>query len=558
MKKENRIENVIAFVCVALILTILCSRAIQMDGQIGFVFTAVSVAMGGICWGIRKGKAVREEIGKADVWIKYGQTTCIVFLSYLIMFEKHYASDSMYAIENSSIYGIGNLALGRYGCEVIYRILISLGINYDKCFAGIILFMILTLTYFAAEVSDNLVTRLGNRCTKKRAWIIKIAVVTLVCNCFMQEWFAFWECGFQWGFSILFMTWALIQLKEKMKAGNVVLSALFLILGLGFYQASLALYIVVGLAGVYISCDGELSKKSILKSALVIGIGGGASIVNLLSIRFFQYIGLVGTTVRTEVLSPEILLKNILFIGKLVVEMLIYTCGLYPKGLLITATALLAILVFMSIIRKHQKRWNRGIYVTGIWVVCLLSAFLPHLFTTSVWPAQRTVVGFWGSFSILLIAATILAERDGWMIRSALGIGIIILAVNIIFIQKIEMDLVISNRIDQEIAREIGQKIREYETETGNAVDTIAAGYDSNVTYRYGVTQYDWCDTNVSGLVKEWSDVNTINYYNGTHYVRGQMDEQIYSDYIRDKNWDYFNPDQQLIFRENVLYMIRY
>ena len=36
------------------------------------------------------------------------------------------------------------------------------------------------------------------------------------------------------------------------------------------------------------------------------------------------------------------------------------------------------------------------------------------------------------------------------------------------------------------------------------------------------------------------------------------MDSQIYDEYFKDKDWNYFNPHEQLIFKGDTLYWCKY
>lgn len=491
---------------------------------------------------------------------KYGMTTLVICITYAIMFARHYNVDTIYAIMNSSAYGTGNLDLGRYGCEIVYRTLIFLGINYVKCFPFLILLMIFSFSYFAGAVSDCMVQKLDGENRKIRALLIRVAILIMVCNCFMQEWFAFWECSFQWSFSILCLTWALLKIGGKITLKNALFSCLFLVLGFGFYQGILSLFLICALSIVYFNHKGELTARSVIESFAVFAIGGIAGIVNWASIFLFQKIGWADITARTEHLSVDTIWNNIRGTIKLLIGLFTWTCGFFPKyGVFICDCILIGIIIWL-VFSKKSNIVDKGIYSGGVWIASLLSAFIPLLIATSFTPAQRIIVGFWGNVSaLLIIVATLLREKKVKKLGSvSVIIGITILVVNIVVIQSLEYELMASNKMDQEIARTIELKIEQYEEQSGNIVKKIAMTHDETKTRRYSFVKHDWQDTNVSAFSKDWSNVNCINFYNDTDYDEIDMESDIYEKYFLDKDWNYFNPEEQLVFEDDTLYMVWY
>lgn len=480
-------------------------------------------------------------------------------VAYGIVFIPHYTSDTYYAIMSSDLYGIGNLALGRYGCEVVYAILRKFGIDYVKCFPYIMGLMIISFAYFATIVFRHIMRQYSKELSKIQIWMIRIGVALVLCNCFAQEWFAFWECGFQWIGSILFMGLAITQVDNQMNCKKIILSMFFLVLSLGFYQASLSIYLILGCSIIYIGNMGRLSKKSVIQTCIIIAMGGISSIINLLSIKLFQLLGMAGVTSRTESITLTGILKNVRYLFGFVCKLMVNTCGLYPKYLFLLMATILVFLIFFSFIRnKGENNLKNIIYVLILVLFCVASICIPHMFTTSIWLPQRTIVGFWGVLSMLILVLVTEEKKNGIIEKIGIIIAGIILVVNIVKIQELEVDLVVTNRIEEEISYVIHEKIETYEEKAGIKIEAVGLAYDESINLIYSTVKHFWCDTNKTAYATSWGYVNCINFYNGSAYYQIDMSEDVYNKYVKGKNWDCFNADEQLIFQDNVMYIIKY
>lgn len=489
---------------------------------------------------------------KNDILITY----MLYFVIYACMYIMHYATDTFNAIINAGIYGKGNISLGRYGCEVVYFIARLFNINYAKSFVFLITLMIFAFALFSTASSIHIqeMLKIDSDVSK---WIIRLAMVLVFGNVFVQEWFVFWECSLQWSFSVFFLTLALTQLKRTIRAKNFICSCVFLILGLGFYQAILPIFLILGCTIVYIKNEGILTRKSFFETVLIVVIGGVASIVNLLSIKIFQIMGLAYVTGRTEALGIKVLINNLATFISVIPKMFIKTFGLYPKYLFAVLTVVLIGGSIINIIKKRIEIGNRILYLCLLVFFSIFSIFIPHLFTTSLWLAQRTLVGFWSIGSMLILVFWKTSNENRCAIKVDLIVATIMLLANFASIQSFQMDVVVCNSIDEQNAIVIQEKIDEYELNTGNEIKYIAVMHDKNTTYVNPMARYRYCDTNRSLLTTSWSDVASINFFNNTQYIKAEVPESIHNQYMNE-DWTYFNPNEQLIFNADTLYLIIY
>lgn len=108
------------------------------------------------------------------------------------------------------------------------------------------------------------------------------------------------------------------------------------------------------------------------------------------------------------------------------------------------------------------------------------------------------------------------------------------------------------NYEDKLIAEEIGKEIYNYEQETGVEVKKVAVYKDKNPRYTYP-NIFVTGDINISAFGTEWSDVNSINYYNNLKLERIEQDQEIANKFASE-DWESFNKDQ-LIFEGDTLHL---
>lgn len=129
------------------------------------------------------------------------------------------------------------------------------------------------------------------------------------------------------------------------------------------------------------------------------------------------------------------------------------------------------------------------------------------------------------------------------------------LAVQCFFIQAIISNRVLSENLDILYANEVLNLIEKYEEETGNAVTEASFCVDSNYSASYEQVYY--CHTAVNSRIAgraTYSLLETVASWRGMHVGRGETNQQIYEQYFAGKNWDHFEPSEQVIIENGVLY----
>ena len=58
---------------------------------------------------------------------------------------------------------------------------------------------------------------------------------------------------------------------------------------------------------------------------------------------------------------------------------------------------------------------------------------------------------------------------------------------------------------------------------------------------------------NIREFLVSWGQVEIINYYSKRNFEKVDMSEEIYKKYFANKKWDYYKPEEQLAFIDDML-----
>lgn len=484
-------------------------------------------------------------------------TVIFVLVSYSLMLYPHYSPDSFYYHENrvAMSNGTGNLALGRFGNYLVDKIMVRLDFDYIESQFMCSIFLILCIS-FAIEIISCKFDKLYENTRQKN--ISKLAIIIAFCNVFLMEWFIFMEVTFQWAFSIIFMILAFIQLQENFNVKKMLLCIVFQSLSVGFYQATIGYFVIFSMLWIYVFSKGILNKKSIILNIKALSCGAIAGISNVIFIKIMQLIGQVNETSRTSSISIQTIKENVIYMFRNLDYLLVRNFDLFPPKLLIMLVCISYIfLIYFMANNTKVKLANKFIYMLVLVISCRGIVYFPHIITSQVWMAQRTIASFWTIISLPIIVMCSMNIESLLKTVCPIIVGIA-LFVNIIYIQFISIEVIASNKIDAERARSIYYKISEYEAKSGVNISTIAICQDKNMTYINDGIHFKAFDLNRRALSVDGACIECINFYNQQNYKKGDMDPYVYEKYFADKDWTTFNIDEQMVFIEDVLYLVIY
>lgn len=244
-------------------------------------------------------------------------------------------------------------------------------------------------------------------------------------------------------------------------------------------------------------------------------VGGGASVVNVLTLRLLAMAGFYSDR------APASDLGSIFNSAKQTVQQFIahYPWG-YPGFLLV---------------------------------------FAPHLVANSVWMPPRSIFSFFALFTFMAVVAGYNYTRNGKSVPLAVpAVLLVLFAANVIVIQGIALDQVKVNRLDKAEAEEIVRYIREYEAESGQVVDTISWCTDSEWTRTRPEIKYQFMDMNVRAGGRSWSLTSCISYYAGRRFRSEVMPDEVRANHFQGQEWDIFVPEEQIWFEDSTMYLMVY
>ena len=476
----------------------------------------------------------------------------MVFMAYNGFVDEHFSSDS-YSVALDGAYST-HMRNGRIvGGIISYLLENILNINMVECqqlttFSHLVIIAfcvtyLLFLIYQNAEIGDdvNIVSLI-------------MALGLLFVNVFYVEILLFVESNIIFSITILTSILSAGFSVKKMEK-RLGLSFLLLFISVNLYQVSICYYILTVTFILLVKYKGRFEKdfvKEIVPCAIIAFFN---TVINISISVLLQKEGLIGANERNATMSPEIVIDNIKKILFLQKNLWIDGYGLLPKYSCLLIGMVLIIFNAIIIIRRYRKKEISLIHIVLFYAVLAglyMMTFAPHIISGVFWPAQRTMTP-WFFFMGFLFVFNIVMIKNINDNRIILAILILFLSLNVYFGNQILGNNKIVNFLDRQIAYELKEKIEEYETNTGTIVRYIAFYEDKQPQYSYPNIKYLIYDTNLKASQITWSRLNCINYWLKSDFVEVDGDKELDNRYFKQKNWNYFNADEQIIFSGDIV-----
>ena len=192
-----------------------------------------------------------------------------------------------------------------------------------------------------------------------------------------------------------------------------------------------------------------------------------------------------------------------------------------------------------------------------LFIFAVLATFGIQVFMFFVWLPPRVLTGLGFLLCILLIYwSNFLHEKHLNYFICFVGI---LFFINVYFSQSIAINQYATNRIDQEQVSNICYRIKDYEEKNKIRVKKISFCQDTEpLLGYYGNTKYIAWDLNIREFMVTWGQIEIINYYSKRHFEKIDMPEEIYKKYFAKKQWDYYKPEEQLVFIGDTLHICVY
>lgn len=135
---------------------------------------------------------------------------------------------------------------------------------------------------------------------------------------------------------------------------------------------------------------------------------------------------------------------------------------------------------------------------------------------------------------------------------------ILFVLIQMFFATQIAENHYLSNRQDLIFASLVHQKIQKYEKESGIRVNNIATVNDTVCTRYYDDIYYTWGQINERVIGMTTFSLLRYTTVDDHDFQQVKMDETVYNDYFKNRNWDEFDIDEQVIIIDDTLYWCVY
>lgn len=479
----------------------------------------------------------------------------LISMTYGILTRTHFSIDSYSIIYRSG--AAQDLKLGRFLGYLIDVVIEKMNVNIVKEQGYFTMLFIVIIA-----ISTTLLIKIFANQIEHISYIqligLNLAIDLSFINVYILEWFLYPEMALYFGLALISVVLAVFCLSKDFRFKNILLSFVFLCMSLNLYQANIGAYIIFGLTFVFVKNKAQLTKISVLQSIKVIGIGLLSSILCVVSMNISRWMGLTLGSSRDASLNFMGIMKNVITLFWAQRSIWISGSGFMPVcSILILGLLLVALLIY--VVRANKFNVRNILYMILLLIANYLIVFAPHLIAGEIWLAPRTLVPFFMFLSSMAIVFFSFYHKNLKLARYITVCLFLFLSVNFFQIQDITINHYSNNKIDREIITNMYDRIMNYEQQYGVKIKKVSIQNDINPTYGYyGSVNYILFDTNVRAPVVSWASVNALNYISGRSFEAVEMDPNIYQSKFKDKDWNYFKPEEQMLFMNDTVYIMSY
>lgn len=477
------------------------------------------------------------------------------------VFIFHFSTDDY---DINSLTGLGDYVIPsayRFSYGIVANLLEFMQINVIKNQTAFGIVCILVWALCSTQISCELLKYFESK--SKLYFLINLGTLFLFANAFIGEWFWFAEAYVAWILAIPGASYgAIFMARDGLR--NWIMGFFFLLILAGAQQNSIPIYVFVVMTLLFFKSEGKVDKRAIFSIAKAAGTLALAVIVDV--VLSLIYVSARNLQTPSRVGSIKTFLSAMKDIGGHLKEIWIRCYGILPYGILF-----IFLVMFLAILIHTLVRAKTGAATVFFVILILLSGqaawFLISSSQEIFWNTMRTAAPLFGVFSCLIWLIAYWSEHPqikfGRDIAVSTLLGILFLFVNFIPVQMELTDVLLTNAADQMYIQRIQARITSYEAATGNTITEVGFIRDQAMTYKYYTsiqTADYWGDIAVKSFSTDWSDLNSLNYYTGRSYTKIGFQEipDDICEYVQNRDWTEENLDEQLIFRENALYIAVY
>lgn len=484
------------------------------------------------------------------------QNFLIAYCFYSIfLMEQHFSTDTYNNYVGNELSFMIQLEHGRFITAGLYKLFNVVGFDYGKHSLFGQFLLIVMCSWCVTWICDQFLC-LFEDCTVLQKWLVDVLLLICWLNISVMELFLFPDIGYSIALVYLCTGCAVaFWCRKNRSSRDVLFSFLMLCLALDQYQIMLGVYVILGTTYVLIENKIRFTKKMILDEAILIVLSLVAALQSVLLMKLPEKLHITYSEKYVAKLTSAKVQDNILEIMRQQKSIWFGLDGFLPKCLPISFAIICVIILLFCMWKSRRPLLSYMLIILallGSWFMI----FATYTIAQVVWMPPRTIISL---FAFLVLPGILIARFGKVQYHLfVMMLSLFFLMVMHVQVQKVAINNMANNRVDEARCHIIVEEIKEYERQTGNEINTIAIHRDEKLTYGNPGIDYVIRDTNVTAFAQSWSDVACIEYYSGRPYMRRDMTEQEYVNYFPMKDWNYLNVEEQLRFEKNTLFMIIY
>lgn len=517
------------------------------------VIMAIACALG-LVWNVRTTLRESAEANSRMMEIPLFFLVCGLLAYGCMIWSKHYSVDSFNVLYDMGAFW--HMQLGRYTTCGVILWAEHFGINQVISQQIFMMLWVVVLAVMMWLIYCGIMES-AQRKTIHSRWIV-VAILLSFLNVFAMELMLFPEMAMVLllgnmglGLSIRF------ALSDIQNTKRWALSAFFLLIALGCYQSYIGIFEAFVLTGIFLKWKTNW-KKRYVESLIALGIGGAASIFNIVLVKFLIKLGFIVDVGRGASLSVTTILNNIGELVRYQIRFWTNADGLLPE--VVMPVLGIATLIVLGMLLKNLANNEQRIFLVIALIGLYALGYAPHLVEAKIDLTPRSNIAVWSVIAGVWIAAGILLDQKlGKYMRAALNIlfaGTVL--IQIVAMQDMAANEQAMNVIDIMEAERIAEVVYQYEAETGDTISQVAVAYDEDVTKYQSISRYKNSQLGARIMATDYSSYRLIGAVLGRNLQKVDMPEDIYTTYFGGKDWDNLDVEEQMFCANQTLYIVVY
>lgn len=503
---------------------------------------------------------------RKEDWLRFIGVFFLIYFAYSVFMNQCFQGDNLASDGHTKLLSLNEVINGGRYTNFLFQ---YISYAFDKIWgvtklSNVWVLQILFIIFLSLSV--NILYSVYSKYVnfKYKSIVLPCILSIAFINPYFTELFAW--IGYDFGFGIILAVIA-IKLFDKKK---YIVSTIFLFLSISMYQSHIELFLIYVTVLIFINSPNLCGKKSLyeyIKMMLICGISAG---LNIMISKVCLWIGVYSNDVKpVTLLSTSVddglhsgILNRLKFSFSCYYENVSYSFGTMPNHFLLFICGILIIISIFFMLKDH-KITMAGYYLL---IVIFLNIYTVAIYMISGYTMLlRTSWYTFAMVSMLFYIVLFIIDKQNyrWGISKGLyiAVSVVFLLVDSYSLSTTSTDVFIANKLDEQLAYEVNYEIKKYENSTGINIKNVSMKDSKEGNYISPLLILNHNSSCVSRLLRYDlydANVKAFNYFTCEDYNIVEMTEEQYEGYFGDKEWESYDPEEQLEFIGDTLYWAVY